>query len=293
MVSDEFLQFQISYPDFPTLSRRPLGSSTRATLPLDVQLNFIGCPLDFIPKCGAHTRLESSDAFEKLNDTADPDVIERWEAEEKEAQDSHVSDPTAMDMYGVHLREAQSQKEVEIDLLRAAVTWTGERCQLGAATWLASGITIEEMQITLAMEIRRMGRHPTKMQTLEIGRHQVRLQHSIDEFILGATRYLREEFDEDNGVPDMLVEFYEDGPDNDFSDDNARDLDRHAPQDLFRPETAVILLLSNLGLHRCEDLGVMGLVTQETGNKGTIGMQSTGKSCIAKWNWAKAVCRPY
>ncbi|KAG1725139.1 hypothetical protein EDD22DRAFT_853724 [Suillus occidentalis] len=57
MVSDEFLQFRISYPDFPTLSGSPLGSSTRIALPLDVQLNFIGCPLDFIPKCGAHTRV--------------------------------------------------------------------------------------------------------------------------------------------------------------------------------------------------------------------------------------------
>ncbi|KAG1756960.1 hypothetical protein EDD22DRAFT_850356 [Suillus occidentalis] len=56
MVSDEFLQFRISYPDFPTLSGSPLGSSTRVTLPLGVQLNFIECPLDFIPKCGAHTR---------------------------------------------------------------------------------------------------------------------------------------------------------------------------------------------------------------------------------------------
>ncbi|KAG1750317.1 hypothetical protein EDD22DRAFT_850854 [Suillus occidentalis] len=53
MVSDEFLQFRISHPDFPMLSGSPLGSSTRVTLPSDAQLNFVGCPLDFIPKCGA------------------------------------------------------------------------------------------------------------------------------------------------------------------------------------------------------------------------------------------------
>lgn len=148
-------------------------------------------------------------------------------------------------------------------MLRAAVTRTGERRQLGAATWLASGITIEEMQIALAMDIRRMGRHPTETQTLEIGRRRVRLQHSIDEFISEATRYLGEEFDEDNGVSDMLVEFYEDGPEDDQADDDAGDLNRHQPQDLFRPETAVIPLPSNLGLDRCDDLGLMGLVGQE------------------------------
>ncbi|KAG1759647.1 hypothetical protein EDD22DRAFT_849089 [Suillus occidentalis] len=56
MVSDEFLQFQISCLDFPTLSGSPLGSSTRVTLPSDVQLNFVRCPLDFIPKYGACTQ---------------------------------------------------------------------------------------------------------------------------------------------------------------------------------------------------------------------------------------------
>jgi hypothetical protein len=60
MVSDEFLQFRISYPDFPTLSGSPLGSSTRVTLPSEVQLNFVGCLLDFIPKCGAHTRVRGT-----------------------------------------------------------------------------------------------------------------------------------------------------------------------------------------------------------------------------------------
>lgn len=119
------------------------------------------------------------------------------------------------------------------------------------------------MQIALAMDIRRMGRHPTETQTLEIGRRRVRLQHSIDEFISEATRYLGEEFDEDNGVSDMLVEFYEDGPEDDQADDDAGDLDRHQPRDLFRPETAVIPLPSNLGLDRCHDLGLMGLVGQE------------------------------
>jgi hypothetical protein len=35
------------------------------------------------------------------------------------------------------------------------------------------------------------------------------------------------------------------------------------PRDLFRPKTAVILLPSNLGLGRCDELGVMGLIAHE------------------------------
>ena len=60
MISDEFLQFRISRPDFPTLSGSPLGTFTRVALPSEVQLNFVGCPLDFIPKCGARTRVRGT-----------------------------------------------------------------------------------------------------------------------------------------------------------------------------------------------------------------------------------------
>ncbi|KAG1758474.1 hypothetical protein EDD22DRAFT_998333 [Suillus occidentalis] len=55
MVLDEFLQFQISRLDFPTLFRKSSGLFHQSYLTFGVQLNFIGCPLDFIPKCGAHT----------------------------------------------------------------------------------------------------------------------------------------------------------------------------------------------------------------------------------------------
>ncbi|KAG2336270.1 hypothetical protein BDR05DRAFT_896918 [Suillus weaverae] len=116
-----------------------------------------------------------------LNDAANLEMVQWWEAEETEAQDSPMTDPTAMDVYHVRLHKAHSRKEIEIDLLQTSVTQTRERCQLGSVTWLASRITIEEMQIALAMEVQRMGRHPTETQTLEIGQHQVRLQHSIDE----------------------------------------------------------------------------------------------------------------
>ncbi|KAG1887967.1 uncharacterized protein F5891DRAFT_966406, partial [Suillus fuscotomentosus] len=111
---------------------------------------------------------ESSNAFKELNDLADPDLIQEWLVQESTAQASQIQDLSAMDIYNVQLKKARSWKTIELDLLWTSFRQLGERPQMGVATWLASGISIEEMQIALAMDIRRMGRHPTETQTLEI-----------------------------------------------------------------------------------------------------------------------------
>ncbi|KAG0701033.1 hypothetical protein DFH29DRAFT_876211 [Suillus ampliporus] len=94
------------------------------------------------------------------------------------------------------------------------------------------------------------------------------LQHSIDEFIAAAGRYLGEGYDADDCIPDMDIEFLDDGPDGGASTDedieDVRDLGDNHPKGLFRPEMVVIPLPSNLGIYRCEELGTAGLVRQET-----------------------------
>lgn len=133
-----------------------------------------------------------------------------------------------------------------------------------AATWLASGISIEEAQISLAMDIRRMGGHPTETQTLEMGHRRIRLQHSIDEFITAAARYLGEEFDANDVISNMDTEIADDPK---FSDMDLAD--KMAPGDrlpstLFRPELVIIPLSSNLGVECCNKFGIAGLIIQET-----------------------------
>ncbi|KAG0692326.1 hypothetical protein DFH29DRAFT_882655 [Suillus ampliporus] len=194
---------------------------------------------------------ESTEAFDALNGVADLEMVERWEAQEGAAQASQMNDPSALDLYDVQLQKGKSGLP-----------------QLGAATWLASGITIEEMQIALVMETKRMGRHPTETQMLEIGHRQIRLQHSINEFIAAAGRYLGEGYDADDCIPDMDIKFLDDGPDGGASTDedieDVRDPADNCPKGLFRPEMVVIPLPSNLGIYRCEELGAARLVRQET-----------------------------
>ncbi|KAG1793247.1 uncharacterized protein HD556DRAFT_1432294 [Suillus plorans] len=211
---------------------------------------------------------ESSDAFKELNNSADLDLIQEWLVQESTAQACQIQDLSAMDIYDVQLKKARSRKTIELDLLRTSFRQLGERPQMGAATWLASGISIEEMQIALAMDIRRMGRHPTETQTLDIARRRIRLQHSIDEFMASAARYLGEEFDANDVISDMDTVFLDEmADDRKYSDtDSAGEtsLGNGRPCAAFRPELVLIPLPSILGVERCDELGVAGLVAQET-----------------------------
>ncbi|KAG2071683.1 hypothetical protein BDR04DRAFT_1117516 [Suillus decipiens] len=81
--------------------------------------------------------MEHNQAFDELNNTVDPDMIIWWEEQERKAQASRINNLCALDTYDVWLNK-------------------GARPQLGAATWLVSRITIEEVQIALAMEIQRI-----------------------------------------------------------------------------------------------------------------------------------------
>jgi len=60
-------------------------------------------------KEAARGAAESKLAFEKLSETAHPDMVILWEAEEALAQANRLEDPTAMDIYEVRLEKGKSQ----------------------------------------------------------------------------------------------------------------------------------------------------------------------------------------
>ncbi|KAG1720700.1 hypothetical protein EDB19DRAFT_1835837 [Suillus lakei] len=164
---------------------------------------------------------ESTEVFDSLNDAADPEMVKRWEAQERHAQASQVKDPSALDIYDIQLQKVRTQKEVEVELLQASFRCAGARHQLGAAAWI----------------------------------------HSIDKFVALAGRYLGEGYDADDRIPDMNMGFLQDGPDSGGSSDedsgNVQVQAGDCPRALFRPEIVIILLPSNLGMERCEQLGTV------------------------------------
>lgn len=55
-------------------------------------------------KCGI---TESTEAFQKLTNLADPSLLQRWETQEQEAQVAQMNDPSALDIYDVQLRKGE------------------------------------------------------------------------------------------------------------------------------------------------------------------------------------------
>lgn len=51
---------------------------------------------------------ESMTAFEKLNDTVDPAMVEAWVEQDREAQLHRNMDPSAMDIFDVQLQKGES-----------------------------------------------------------------------------------------------------------------------------------------------------------------------------------------
>ncbi|KAG2105027.1 uncharacterized protein F5147DRAFT_579550, partial [Suillus discolor] len=133
----------------------------------------------------------------------------------------------------------------------------------GAATWLATGLTIEESQISLSRDVKRLGRHPTDIQLLRVARLRDKLQTRITSFLEMAPTYLG--FGVDVDEPDPPVDPIHNSLD-DYSD--LDDCDHHPDQaphhtSLFQPELTIIPLPSNLGMDRCNALDLTHLMTEE------------------------------
>ncbi|KAG1850662.1 hypothetical protein F4604DRAFT_1499435, partial [Suillus subluteus] len=134
-------------------------------------------------------------------------------------------------------------------------------------TWLASGITLEEAQVALLIDVKKLGRQPTDAQKLVIAQRCDRLQGQIDEFVRVAVTFLGDQLDEYDKLDLMTMmldaaELDSAGSSSDDPDwpDNE---DRYDTLVKFTPETLVIPLPSNIGIERCAEWGVADLVLQE------------------------------
>ncbi|KAG1800351.1 uncharacterized protein HD556DRAFT_1230340, partial [Suillus plorans] len=213
---------------------------------------------------------ESKLAFDNLNETANPDMVVLWKAEEALAHANRAEDPTAMDIYEVRLERGKSptKKQQELRLLQAqnrpehpVINPPGRR---GAATWLATGLTIEESQISLCKDVRSLRMHPTDMQLLRVARCRDKLHTQITSFLEMSPTYLGVGVNVND--PDCLVTVCNSLDDcedySDFDEDQNPDLDVHNAS-IFQPELTVIPLPSNIGAVRCRELGLTNLIKEE------------------------------
>ncbi|KAG1784364.1 uncharacterized protein HD556DRAFT_1243099, partial [Suillus plorans] len=204
---------------------------------------------------------ESKLAFDNLNETANPDMVVLWKAEEALAHANRAEDPTAMDIYeaSVHFYWLSGRSDHEVVQRQQR---NSRNC--ASATWLATGLTIEESQISLCKDVRSLRMHPTDMQLLRVARCRDKLHTQITSFLEMSPTYLGVGVNVND--PDCLVTVCNSLDDcedySDFDEDQNPDLDVHNAS-IFQPELTVIPLPSNIGAVRCRELGLTNLIKEE------------------------------
>ncbi|KAG1718273.1 uncharacterized protein EDB91DRAFT_1090173 [Suillus paluster] len=196
---------------------------------------------------------DSRYAFDRLTETADDDTLAKWEAEAAAAQDDRLHNPGAMDIYEVQLTKAPTRKQQELHLLNRQAQWPAGEIHRGAATWLASGITLEEAQVALLIDVKKLGKRPTDTQKLAIARRRHKWQDQLDEFVRVAGTFLGDQFDSYDQLDGMTVML--DTAALDSVGSSSDDPDRSDEEEFdipveFNPETVVIPLPSNIGITR-------------------------------------------
>ncbi|KAG1726509.1 uncharacterized protein EDB91DRAFT_1061574, partial [Suillus paluster] len=209
---------------------------------------------------------DSRYAFDRLTETANDDTLAKWEAEAAAAQDDRLHNPGAMDIYEVQLTKALTRKQQELHLLNRQVQWPASKIHRGAATWLASGIMLEEAQVALLIDMKKLGKQPTNTQKLAIARHHHKWQDQLDEFVRVAGTFLSDQFDSYDQLDGMTVMLDTAALDSVGSSSNDPDQSDEEEFDIlveFNPKTVVIPLPSNIGITRCAEWGIADLVLQE------------------------------
>jgi len=107
------------------------------------------------------------------------------------------------------------------------------------------GLAIEEAQIALLIEVRRIGRRPTETQRLDIARQRDHLQGQIDGFTQSALTYLGDGYDADDDSDDLNIDILDD------LDDDPADFTQTLETWTHSPELTIIPLPSNFGVDQC------------------------------------------
>ncbi|KAG1863871.1 hypothetical protein F4604DRAFT_1928984 [Suillus subluteus] len=176
---------------------------------------------------------ESGKAFNRLDEAAPAHLKTEWSARERRAQSSRLNDPEAMDEYEINIKKAPSRKEIELRLLEEGSARNAAPSRRSVATWISTGLAIEEAQIALLIE------------RLDIARQRDRLQGQIDGFTQSALTHLGEGFDADDEPDDLNVDILDD------LDDDLADFSKTSDTWTNSPKLTVIPLPLNLGVDRC------------------------------------------
>ncbi|KAG2057244.1 hypothetical protein BDR06DRAFT_980938 [Suillus hirtellus] len=119
--------------------------------------------------------LESGKAFDRLNKATPSHLKTEWLARKRIAQSSRLNDPSAMNEYEINIKKGTlsfivsiKQKEIELRLLEEGNTHNVAPSCRSVATWISTGLAIDEAQIALLIKLQKIRRRSTKTQRLDI-----------------------------------------------------------------------------------------------------------------------------
>ncbi|KAG2112328.1 uncharacterized protein F5147DRAFT_650963 [Suillus discolor] len=194
----------------------------------------LGLPDQAITGCA-----DSNEAFEKLNSTADPALVEEWEMQEADAQTACLHDPKSMDIYDVQLQKGKSPVFSKPGLTMLVTALSREQ---------------QELHLLSSQTQRKLGRRPTETQILELAHRRDKLQGDIERWVEAGATFFGQGYDHVETSMDVAF-IVNHAP----SDDSDIELDYDPISRVssagYHPETTVIPMPSNVGIQRCEELG--------------------------------------
>ncbi|KAI0737565.1 hypothetical protein C8Q80DRAFT_1276321 [Daedaleopsis nitida] len=129
-------------------------------------------------------------AYDSLTAAADPQDISTWTSDAARADITRDEDIEAMDIYDVHGKPLPTQKEIQMDLMddemRELDTSSG-----GAASWLSTGLKLEQRKMAIAYSARRLRTSAGESERLGLLVQRQKLTKAIAEFQKAARTHLR------------------------------------------------------------------------------------------------------
>ncbi|KAH9173120.1 hypothetical protein EDB89DRAFT_2114027 [Lactarius sanguifluus] len=197
-------------------------------------------------------------AFESINSSASSESVEAWSTQEVQAQLGRAQDVTAMDIYDIKMKRLPSWAEILLELTEKEIDTSGRK---GHVAWLASGLRIQETQLSLQALVRKIGTLPTPDQQRDITLKHAQLQERIDTFQKQTANFIHASAngDDDSWEDDYKSEVYTgvefDGIDEEEDDQHTPSTSGHGQMKLsgssVDAEHLLLHLPSHLGHNWC------------------------------------------
>jgi hypothetical protein len=139
------------------------------------------------------------------------------------------------------------------------------------------GMTIEEIQISIATDVGHLGAHPTEAQQLQVAHRRDKLQLQIDQFSQSVGTFLGHTIDGD----DIEESYRDENMVEDYYSDHGDDTPVTSSFS-FHPEESFLPLPSNLGIARCKEFGLTDVGYDPSYHSNNI-MPSSMLMFISNW----------